>query len=80
MTSFFHRSINLEGHGTLQAHGGDGHSGGSGGRIAVYLDTQIYFHGTHQSLGGDGKGAYLSEGGPGSVYIQDTRSVKLLSN
>ena len=69
----YYRSINLEGHGVIQSLGGDGYSGGAGGRVAVYLDTLVYFHGTYQSLGGDGNGHYLSQGGPGSVYIHDIR-------
>ncbi|KAL4230250.1 hypothetical protein ACF0H5_010636 [Mactra antiquata] len=70
------QSINLEGHGMIQSNGGNGYCGGSGGRIATYLDTKIYYHGNIQSLGGDGNGHYLSEGGPGSVYIQDIRNTR----
>lgn len=68
-----YRSYNLEGHGVIQSIGGDGYHGGSGGRIAIYLDTEIYYHGTYEALGGSGEGYYLTEGGPGSVYIYDVR-------
>jgi hypothetical protein len=74
MSKFINNSSqNLEGHGVLQSLGGDGYNGGAGGRIAVYLDEEIYFHGTFESLGGNGDGHYLTEGGPGSVYIRDVR-------
>ena len=68
-------SYNLEGHGLIKSDGGDGANGGSGGRIAIILKTEIYFFGTHQALGGSGRGYYLTAGGPGSTYIEDKRYV-----
>ena len=66
----------MEGYGLLNSHGGNGYYGGAGGRIAVYLDTEMYFFGTFEAYGGDSSiHAYLSEGGPGSVYIKDVRCV-----
>ncbi|KAH3880022.1 hypothetical protein DPMN_003934 [Dreissena polymorpha] len=69
----FFRSQNLEGHGVIQSHGGDGYHGGSGGRVAVYLEEEIYFFGSFDSLGGSGVGPYLTAGGPGAIYIKDKR-------
>ena len=63
----------MEGHGLTRSNGGIGANGGSGGRIAIILKTEIYFFGTQQALGGSGLGHYLTAGGPGSVYIQDKR-------
>ena len=73
------RSKNLEGHGVIQSLGGDGYHGGAGGRIATYLQEEIYYHGDFDSLGGGGKGLYLTSGGPGSVYIFDYRCALSLS-
>ncbi|KAK3576663.1 hypothetical protein CHS0354_004948 [Potamilus streckersoni] len=68
------RSPVLEGHGVLSAVGGDGACGGAGGRIMVNLTSEIYFHGDFKALGGSGSSNFImSSGGPGSVYIQDTR-------
>ena len=69
----FSSSYNLEGHGIIQSVGGDGANGGAGGRIAIILNTEIYFFGTYKALGGSGVGYYLTSGGPGSVYVQDKR-------
>lgn len=57
----------------LRSLGGDGHCGGAGGRVVVYLESEIYYFGTYEALGGNGQDHYLSEGGPGSVYINDQR-------
>ena len=68
------RAYNLEGHGILQSIGGNGVAGGSGGRIAVILETEIYYFGSFEALGGDGdETGNLTSGGPGSVYIRDKR-------
>lgn len=68
------KSKNLEGHGLFTSAGGSGVCGGSGGRIAFWLDTQIYFFGTYQTTGGVGRSQTdLTTGGPGSAYINDTR-------
>ena len=68
------QSQDLEGHGLYTSVGGSGVCGGSGGRIAFWLDTQIYFFGSYQTTGGAGSSQTdLTTGGPGSVYINDTR-------
>ena len=77
-SGFCNRSYNLEGHGQIQSRGGNGYGGGAGGRIGVYLDTQLYYHGHMSAIGGAGTGHYLTHGGPGSVYIQDIRYVLFL--
>lgn len=72
--SIYIKSYNLEGHGIIGVNGGSGASGGAGGRIGLHLETQIYYFGSYNNLGGSGNNGYLSGGGPGSVYIKDTRN------
>ena len=64
----------MEGHGVLSALGGTGRAGGSGGRIAVHLGSENHFAGKYISLGGSGASAGLSDGGPGTVYLNYLRS------
>ena len=69
----------LEGHGTVRAVGGDSKHGGgagSGGRIAAYMGTRNHFQGVFKATGGAGSSYLLSSGGPGSVYVQDTRNTR----
>ena len=68
----------LEGHGTMKAVGGESPQGcgGSGGRIAAYMGTKNNYQGIFKATGGVGSGYLLSSGGPGSVYIQDTRNTR----
>lgn len=72
--SIYTESYNLEGHGVVSVNGGNGGSGGAGGRISIHLETEIYFHGSYDNLGGSGRNGYLSDGGPATVYIKDTRN------
>lgn len=72
--SIFIKSNDLEGHGDISVGGGTGGCGGSGGRVALHLSTQINFNGEYHSLGGSGGGGYMADGGPGGVYIKDTRN------
>ncbi len=67
----------LEGHGRVLARGGDGYSGGSGGRVALYLGSRNHFEGEYLATGGGcSSGTYLCHGGPGSVFLQDTRNTR----
>ena len=66
----------LEGHGQFLARGGNGASGGAGGRIALYLGSKNHYEGSYTALGGNGGSTYKSHGGPGSVYLQDTRNTR----
>jgi hypothetical protein len=45
------RSQNLEGHGLIQSHSGDGFHGGAGGHVAMFLQEEIYFFGSFGALG-----------------------------
>ena len=49
---------------------GNGHGGG-GGCIAVHIDDKIAFQGTFQSYGGSGQ----IIGGPGTVFIEDSKTM-----
>lgn len=78
----------FSGHGTIivDGGGGDGLSsgGGSGGRIALFNRyTQNKYIGVYSSLGGQAgdssKSQTLYSGGPGTVYIEDTRDGELYS-
>lgn len=72
--SIYIKSNDLEGHGKISVGGGDGGCGGSGGRISLNLDTEINFNGKYNPLGGSGQQGYMSDGGPGGVYIKDVRN------
>ena len=68
----------LEGHGVITAHGGDGDGvrsgGGSGGRIAIYTDGLNHFEGEYRAYGGagyDDVNVAMPHGGPGSVYLNE---------
>ena len=63
----------FEGYGTVSATGGAGVTGGSGGRIAVHTKAANHFSGKLTARGGVGTRPYLSSGGPGSVYVEETR-------
>ena len=55
---------------TKQATGGNGASGGSGGRIAIYYNMS-FFNGEFTARGGNGR---LAEAGAaGTVFIKDMR-------
>ena len=71
--TIFVESYNLEGHGLFSVKGGDGVTGGSGGRVSINLNSQTNYHGTYNSNGGSGGTGYMRDGGPGSVYIKDLR-------
>ena len=70
------------GNGVLDISGGDGKGdnshnagGGSGGRIAIYVNSQIRYFGQYLATGGTAgdikKDLSLEAGGPGTVYIQE---------
>lgn len=65
----------LKGYGDLNTTGGNGDGpsagGGSGGRIAIYTNNNIY-RGTYLAFGGDS--VPRRYGGPGTVFLKDVRS------
>ncbi|XP_072025321.1 uncharacterized protein [Amphiura filiformis] len=66
----------LEGHGVITAHGGDGDGvrsgGGSGGRLSVYTFGLNHYEGSYQLYGGAGyDNVGTPHGGPGSVYLNE---------
>ena len=61
------------GNGLISSEGGSGNrqgGGGSGGRIALYLQAKMSFEGVLRSRGGNGGGV----GASGTVYIQDNNN------
>lgn len=71
--SIFIQTNIFDGYGTVSASGGSGKCGGSGGRIAVHTKSSNSFSGKLIAKGGLGTGPHLSSGGPGSVFIEETR-------
>ena len=77
-TNFF------QGHGEITARGGLGNTYGSalggsgaGGRIAVHMSKRDKFRGTYSVFGGEGKDS--RQGGPGTVYVEETRGIYIHS-
>lgn len=70
--SIYIESGNLEGLGRIEASGGKGNTsggGGSGGRVAVHLRTNMLYQGDFIVHGGSGK----YHGASGTVYIEDNK-------
>ena len=71
------------GHGSIFARGGTGNKygiaaggSGSGGRIAVHVNIKDEYRGELNVLGGVGPGA--RHGGPGTVYVEEDVTDKLV--
>ncbi|PIK33359.1 hypothetical protein BSL78_29832 [Apostichopus japonicus] len=74
--SVYVTTAELDGVGSMESNGGDGHGnggGGAGGRIAVYTTTTNEYIGSYSSYGGDGKSASSAPrgGGSGTIFTQD---------
>lgn len=68
--SAFIETGTLEGHGDCQAIGGSGGRGASGGRYAIYVQSEHHYYGTFTTHGGEGtSGTYLDDGGPGKIFL-----------
>lgn len=73
---YFFAFFNNTGSGLISSNGGDGGGkdagAGAAGRIAIYT-TGYSYRGSYQTYGGTSQGG--SHGGPGSLFIQDMRSL-----
>ena len=74
----------FKGHGEITAHGGLGNAygialggSGAGGRVAVHMRKEDEFRGTYSVYGGAGDGS--RQGGPGTVYVEETRDIYIHS-
>lgn len=50
---------------------------GAGGRVAVHMRKEDEFRGTYSVFGGAGDGS--RQGGPGTVYVEETRDIVIHS-